>query len=154
MDFNIIIFFKEALNQISNKLNKIYDHVDIMSYNTHNSFKENMISCKKYADSLQDYLNEIGYNSNIICNSNIDDFATLFYAPAVISTSSSFSFMSGFFGHGILISTEHEERKKCDLCDDFILYGYNLKHEFVNDYYDTDNVISILKKTKYVTNDF
>jgi len=159
--FQYYPFFKEALNQIYIKTNHKYNNVDIMSCSFHKSNKEKQDSCKIYSESLQRYLKEIGYESSIVCNSNIDDFATLFYAPAVISTSSSFSFMSGFFGNGIFISTEsiegkicnesgtyipakNVEDKVCNSCKDFTIYGYNLMHNLVDDYNNTDNVIRLL----------
>ena len=144
--FQYYTFFKNSLKQISTKLNKKYNKVDIMSCSFHHSGKEQQDSCGIYAKSLQEYLSEIGYQSNIICNSNIDDFASLFYAPAVISTHSSFSFMSGFFGKGMFISTEFQEGKKCEDCNDFTEYGYNLMHNQVDDYNNTDTVINLLKQ--------
>lgn len=143
--FQYYSFFKVALEKISIKTNNKYNSIDIMSCSFHRSDEKMQKSCKIYAESLQNYLKEIGYDSNIICNSNIDDFATLFYAPIVISTNSSFSFMSGFFGNGIFISTEFIKDEKCNSCKDFTLYGYNLMHDLVDDYNNTDNVISLLK---------
>jgi peroxiredoxin family protein len=142
--FQYYSFFKEALDQIYIKTNKKYNYVDIMSCSFHESNEKTQKSCKIYSESLQNYLKEIGYESNIICDSNIDDFATLFYAPAVISTSSSFSFMSGFFGNGIFISTEFNEGKLCKSCKDVVIYEKNLMHNLVDDYNDTDNVIRLL----------
>jgi hypothetical protein len=143
--FQYYSFFKEALTKISIKTNNKYESIDIMSCSFHNSDNKMQESCKIYTESLKRFLKEIGYNSNIVCNSNIDDFATLFYAPAVISTNSSFSFMSGFFGNGIFISTEFIKDEKCSSCKDFTLYGYNLMHNLVGDYNNTDDVISLLK---------
>ena len=145
-NFQYYQFFKSSLEKISTKLNKKYDKVDIMSCSFHHSGKTEQNSCSIYAKSLQDYLKKIGYQSDVICNSNIDDFATLFYSPAVISTYSSFSFMSGFFGKGMFISTEFVEGKKCDKCVDFTEYGYNLLHHQVDDYNKTNEVIALLKQ--------
>jgi len=144
-NFQYYSFFKEALEKISMKTNNKYNFIDIISCSFHKSDEKIQNSCKIYSKSLQNYLKEIGYESNIICNSNIDDFSMLFYAPAVISTSSSFSFMSGFFGNGIFISTEFIKDEKCSSCKDFTLYGYNLMHDLVDDYNNNDNVISLLK---------
>ena len=144
--FQYYTFFKNSLEKISTKLNKKYDKVDIMSCSFHRSGKEQQDSCGIYAKSIKEYLKTIEYESNIICNSNIDDFASLFYAPAVISTHSSFSFMSGFFGKGMFISTEFHEGKQCENCDDSILYGYNLLHNQVDDYNNTDTVVDLLKQ--------
>jgi hypothetical protein len=57
-----------------------------MNCSEHHSNQQNKTACKEYTDELQIYLKENGYESEFICNSNIDDFASLFYAPAVIST--------------------------------------------------------------------
>ena len=54
--------------------------------------------------------------------------------------------MSGFFGKGMFISTELVEGKKCDKCGDFTEYGYNLLHNQVDDYNNTDTVINLLKQ--------
>ena len=143
-NFQYYSFFKDSLKKISTKLNKKYDKVDIMSCSFHNSGKEQQESCSIYSKSIQEYLKTIGYESNIICNSNNDDFATLFYAPAVISTQSSFSFMSGLFGKGIFISTEYLQDKQCDNCNDNILHGYNLVYK--DDFNKTDQVIDLLKQ--------
>ena len=143
-NFQYYSFFKDSLEKISTKLNKKYDKVDIMSCSFHNSGKTEQELCSIYTTSIQEYLKTIGYESNIICNSNIDDFASLFYAPAVISTQSSFSFMSGLFGKGIFISTEYLQDKQCDNCNDNILHGYNLVYK--DDYNNTDKVIDLLKQ--------
>ena len=115
-----------------------------MSCNFHKSNDHILELCRIYSKSLQYYLKKHNYNSEIICNSNIDDLATLFYAPAVISTSSSFSFMSGFFGNGVFVTTEHAQNTECNSCNDIMLYNYNLPHEKVDSYYDTDIVIAQL----------
>lgn len=138
-------FFKDSIDKIKIKLKKQYDTIDIMSCSFHRTGKIQQESCSNYVKSLQDYLYEIGYQSNIVCNSNIDDFATLFYAPAVISTHSSFSFMSGFFGKGTFMITEFHKNKEFIQAEN-TLYGYNLMHELVNDYHNTDNVIGLLRQ--------
>jgi len=145
--FQYYPFFKDALEKIFIKLNKRYDNLYIMSCNLHKSNDTMKESCNIYVNSLQEYLKDNNFNSEIVCNSNIDDFATLFYAPAIISTSSSFSFMSGFFGNGIFISSELKNKKEedCKSCNNVILYGYNLSHEKVNDYNDTETIIDKLK---------
>ena len=141
--FQYYSFFTNALD----KLNKKYDKILLMSCSFHKSNENRIKSCNIYTNSLQDYLKKNKYDSEIICNSNIDDFATLFYAPAIISTGSSFSFMSGFFGNGIYISTElkSDGSYNCNSCNDIILQGYNLLHENVIDYHDTAKVINLLK---------
>ena len=143
-NFQYYSFFKDSLEEINNKLNKNYKTIDIMYSNTHKSSDKQQKSCDIYINSLQIYLKNIGYETNIINNSNIDDFATLFYAPAVISTCSSFSFMSGAFSDGIFISPYFYEDKYKN--EPFNKLSYILAHNLVNDYTDTDNVINLLKQ--------
>jgi hypothetical protein len=140
-------FFKTALERINatRQGQGHYSRVTLMSCNTHRTNAEQKKACSEYTDSLKTYLNEIGYQCDVVCGSNIDDFAAIFYAPAVISTSSSFSFMSGFFGNGVFISTENTIGR-CDACNDWMLYDYNLPHEDVEDYTKTDSVIPLLSK--------
>lgn len=138
-------FFKTALDKITEKSNIKHSKVILMSCNTHNSNINNQTACVEYTDSLKQYLNEIGYGCDVMCGTNIDDFAMLFYAPAVISTSSSFSFMSGFFGKGVFLITENANGK-CTDCDEIMLYDYNIMHETVEDYVNTNNVIQLLRK--------
>lgn len=137
-------YFKECLDQVS-YLN--YKKIKLISCQFHNSSEENRTACDKYLSSLVDYLSSLGYTVEMQCKSNVEDFASLFYAPVVISTGGSYSFMSGFFGNGIFISEGHgleDDETKCTDCE-WLKNGYSLKHEDVKDYYDTDNVISILK---------
>ena len=143
--FQYYTFFEEALKEITKKSNVNYSKVILMSCNTHNSDVEKQNACVDYTDSLNKHLNEIGYECDVMCGTNIDDFAMLFYAPAVISTSSSFSFMSGFFGKGLFFSTENTNGK-CTDCNEFMLYNYNLMHDQVEDYSKVDSVIQLLQK--------
>ena len=137
-------YFKECLEQVSYLK---YKKIKLVSCQFHNSSEENRTACEKYLSSLVDYLSSLGYTVEMQCKSNVEDFASLFYAPVVISTGGSFSFMSGFFGNGIFLSEGHgleDDETKCTDCE-WLKNGYSLKHEDVKDYYDTDNVISILK---------
>lgn len=135
--FQKYTFFKTALNNLSN-----FDKIIILSCNTHYSNDKNKISCNKYVDLLKQAL--IDYNPIIECGTNVDDFISMFYAPAVISTQSSYSFMSGFFGNGIYIQPNFmESNKECDECES-MYKGYNIPHSIVNDYHNIDQVYSIL----------
>jgi alpha-N-acetylglucosamine transferase len=155
-------FYKEVLDKISmsqksnntntntntnTKTNKI--KIKLLSCSFHRSDDAIKKSCEIYTKSLCDYLNSINYEPIVECNKNIEDFATLFYAPAVISIGSSFSFMSGFFGKGLFYSGGHiEENDKktgCTLCDKWLITKYEIKHSMIDDYHDTEKVISILK---------
>jgi len=141
-------FFKDSLEEIKNKLNINYDKVILLSCNFHKSSDKNSEKCNIYAESLKLYLENLGYNVNVKCNSNIDDFATIFYAPAIISTCSSFSFISGFFSNGLFISEGHYASGsdiKCNNCDDWLKNGYSIEHHDVLDYYDTESVITLLQ---------
>ena len=140
-------FFKEALGTIKQKTGQKYEKVYICYCNTHLSSTENQKSCDKYFKSLTEYLENLGYEVIAKCQSVDEDFAMMFYAPGLISTSSSFSFMAGFFSDGVFISSMYDERKnrKCDDCGDWYKKEYTLKHADVADYHDTDTVISMLK---------
>lgn len=127
-----------------------YKNIYIMSCSGHQSGGKEADACKIYIDDLRNYLIENGYNVNIICNDNIKDFALMFYAPIVISSVSSYSFMSGFLGMGEFYSGEfyHEMDKntKCKDCGDWIKSGYVIKHADVESYYDTEEVIRKLRE--------
>lgn len=60
-----------------------------------------------------------------------------------------FSFMSGFFGKGLFYSGGHIEEKDkkagCTMCNKWLINKYEIKHSMVDDYHDTDKVISLLK---------
>jgi 7-cyano-7-deazaguanine synthase in queuosine biosynthesis len=104
--------------------------------------------------SLVNYLESLGYEVIEKCQSVNEDFATIFYAPGIISTISSFSFMAGYFSDGVFISSMYNEtgsmyNKKedvhCNECGDWYLKGYSLKHSQVDDYHETEKVIDFLK---------
>jgi hypothetical protein len=139
-------FYKDSLDYISSKTNKTYDTVIIVYSNTHNSSKNDREKCDIYANSMSEYLKTIGYKSIIQNESNLDDFATLYYAPAVISPGSSYSFMSGFFGKGLFVSGGHQSEGELEISGigDWLFKGYNVMHSEIKDYQDTDGVIKIL----------
>jgi hypothetical protein len=142
-------FFKDSLNEIKKKLNINYKKVILLSCNFHKSTDLNSEKCNIYAESLKTYLENLGYIVDVKCSSNLEDFATIFYAPAIISTCSSFSFMSGFFSDGLFISEGHYasgSNIKCNDCGDWLKNGYSIEHHDVMDYYDTDSVIKMLKE--------
>ena len=134
-------FFKEALKKIENENKKVY----MLSNNTHISNNKEQESCKEYSLGIKEYIEELGYECEIYSNTNIEDFADLFYAPYVISTGGSYSFMSGFFGNGFFISTDHCMKEdnvygKCNINDDNFIKGYNIRHSDIESYYEIDNV--------------
>jgi len=136
-------FLKEALE----KINPSDKTVTLMNCSTHLSKKEEQEACALYTKHMSEYLESIGYHVNVRCNSNLEDFADLFYAKSVISTGGSYSFMSGFFGHGQFLSTEHIlDGKTCTTkeCDTIFIRGHNIMHHEVESYYDVDKVQSLL----------
>jgi hypothetical protein len=139
-------FYKKALEIIQSKTGRQYNKVILLSCNTHNSSDENKKTCNIYVKTMVDYLNSIGYEVDVQCNSNIDDFAKLYYAPAVISNVSSFAIISGYFGKGIFVCSENNiESNKgttCSICNDWMIKGYQIKHKLIDNYYDTENVIN------------
>jgi hypothetical protein len=137
-------FFKNALAKyhFSDK-NKT---VILMTSSTHLTKNKEQTACLDYITQLKKYIISLGYNCRIQTKTNIEDFVDLFYAPFVISTGSSFSFMSGFFGVGKFISTEHcLENKKCiDSKTNTFIKGYNIHHSKVESYFDTESVLKMI----------
>ena len=134
-----LYFFKRALETFNFNNDRT---VIIMFYFNHKSGDENKIACSLYLKILTDYLTNLGYNYKFQSKSSIEDFFDLFNAPFVISTGGSFSFMSGFFGNGKFISTEHcsENYDCCKTCDESFLKGYNIHHKYINSYYNVDYI--------------
>jgi len=140
-------FYKNALNVIENRNKTKYKTVLIYSCSSHLSNNEMVKSCSEYTNKLCEYLESINYEPKPECNSNLEDFAKMFYAPAVISIGSSYSFISGFFGNGVFLSTEHiEEHERspgCAICSEWTLKG-KVKHSQIKDYYNVKEVDKIL----------
>lgn len=119
--------------------------VDIISCHTHLSDEKNAKACQEYVDLLVNELRPI--KSNIKCRHYFEDFAHMFYAPLVLSTGSSMSFMAGFFGHGKFLTAGHmfDEFKNtpdCTICSHPT--SINLMHRDVADYYDIPDVHKLL----------
>jgi hypothetical protein len=129
-------FFKDVLKKYN------YNKVIILSCTKHLSSNEERESCMKYAELLKDQLKI--YNPEIKCGTNIDDFVSMFYAPVVISTQSSYSFMAGFFGNSTYIQPNFMENdKECEDCfNDW--RGYSVPHEMITNYHDTEKVYNLL----------
>jgi len=132
-------FFKTALEKYNFNNDKT---VIIMYYFKHNSDDNNINACNEYLNNLKKYLFELGYTCILQSKSNFEDFSDLFNAPYVISTGGSFSFMSGFFGNGQFISTEHceEDNNCCKDCGNVFLKEYNIHHKLIKSYYDVNDV--------------
>jgi hypothetical protein len=135
-------YFNNSLKELQDKIGKFTD-VTILACFSHVSSDEDKQSCNTYVNKLKEHLNK--YNVHIDCNSNVDDFVSMFYAPAVISTISSFSFMAGFFGKGIYIQPNMmlSDVEVCLDCDN-PYKGYNIPHNKVNDYHNVDEVYKLL----------
>jgi len=139
-------YFKKALSTIKQKLGTMTNKVYICYCNTHIASENNQRVCDEYSKNLVSYLQSLGYTVMTKCDKIDEDFATLFYAPAVIGTGGSFSFMAGFFSDGLFYSSMYDETKDRELKDSngWLLNGYTLKHSEVSDYYDTKTVINSL----------
>jgi len=131
-------YYNESLEKLKN--NGIDVSTVIIQYNTeHLSSDENTKTCNEYIKLLQEYLSSIGVKTVINSKTVLEDFAALFYAPAVITTGSSFAFMSGFFGNGVYISADFHKDSKCSDCH-WMTAKYNINHEDVKSYYDIDEM--------------
>ena len=138
-------FFKECLALHPDK------KVTLMNCSTHRCGKENQEACAEYVRRLAAFLTSLGYEVETQCKTNGEDFADLFHAKMVISTGGSFSFMSGFFGKGIFLSTEHiptDKTSRCEslACQRIFKKGHNIPHEQVESYHDVDQVYTLLTK--------
>ena len=140
-------YFKKALTNIRENTGSTNKKVYIFYCNTHNNDENKQRTCDDYSTSLVSYLENLGYTAIVKCGKIDEDFATLFYAPAVIGTGGSFSFMAGFLSDGIFFSSMYDESRERELkdSDGWLLTGYTLKHAEVADYYDTQTVIKSLQ---------
>jgi len=139
--FQKYIFFRDALQG--------HDKVILLSCHTHNSRADWTDACRQYSDSLRNYLTGIGVQVTVQCHeSNLKDFATMFYAPLVISTGSSFSFMAGYFGHGTFHSAGHvhdpEMTSPLSSLPPWMRYDTDVGHQQVSDYLNVPSVIKLL----------
>jgi hypothetical protein len=137
-------FYRDSLNNIKKQSSVNYDTVILLTSNVHRSNINNKKACDIYLNGIKNYIESIGYKVIIQSKSKEEDFATLFYAPVVISPGSSFSFMGGFFNDGLFISEGHQSL--CTNCGKWLVSGYSIDHKKVKNYYDTSNVLSILNE--------
>ena len=140
-------YFKKILAKIREQTGSTEKKVYICYCNTHNNDEKKQRTCDYYSSSLVSYLENLGYTAIVKCGKLDEDFATIFYAPAVIGTGGSFSFMAGFLSDGIFYSSMYDEQKDRELKDSegWLFNGYTLKHAEVADYYDTQTVIKSLQ---------
>jgi len=137
-------YFKMALEKTTKECNN--KNVTIVYCGDHECDAENKRVCNIYNKSLSEYLTSFNYNVNVQCQSIQEDFATLYFAPLVISTGGSFSFMAGFLGKGVFVSPGLEgtsDELNMQL-KDWVIPKKNLLHDDVPDYYNTDDVIKRL----------
>ena len=149
--FQRYAFFTDSLKELSLlgvDLSKVY----LMFSLSHDSDSKNNYAANIYIQSLKQFLENHHYVVEIVSQDVASDFLSLFYAPAVISTCSSFSFTAGFFGNGIFITEGHynEDFASGNVTESscyapFIKKGYSVNHSRILDYYHTDAVINILK---------
>jgi hypothetical protein len=141
-------FYKEALDTVRKKRNQEFSKVIILGCNSHRATKKCKENCIIYTQSLKAFLESIGYEVDVQCNTIIEDFAKLYYAMAVISSVSSYSFFGGLFGEGVFVSSEYNyeynTKDTCTICDEWMIKGYQVKHQFIPDYENTSQVIQIL----------
>lgn len=134
-------FYKDGL--------KGYKEVDLLSCHSHLSNEKNSNACKEYVRLLSEELSPM--KVNVKCGHYFEDFASMFYAPLVLSTGSSMSFMAGFFGHGKFLTAGHmfdgekDNSPSCTICSH--PPSINLLHKEVEDYYDIPSVHKLLLGT-------
>ena len=140
-------FYLDALNEFKENgidTSKVY----LMFSNGHGTDWRLKEKSTEYATDLKRCLNEHGYPVEIISNSNIEDLSIMFYAPGVISSCGSFSFIGGLFGVGKFIMNDHSDfpgMKDLPSEYNFIKQGYTINHSEIADYYDTSTVIRRLR---------
>lgn len=125
-----------------------YKKVILLSCHQHLSNEINKNTCDIYNNDLKQFLNDNGYEVEVKCQDIINDFSLMFYAPIVISPGSSFSFISGYCGFSDFYSSGHiHENNRENTCHDcsWLNNKYILYHNDIEDYHNTNNVISILR---------
>lgn len=124
--------------------------VIIVSSNSHKSNSDKKVAAEKYLKAFIQFLNENGYNTIIQSGTIIEDFATMVFSPALISSSSAFSFHAGLANDRIFLSAlmGHEYKGRfftVDNCE-WMCPDLPVLHKDVEDYFDTEAVIKLLKE--------
>jgi hypothetical protein len=143
-------YYRDTLNEIKDKGINI-KKVLILYNGSHQASTENKAACDKYIQMLQEYLQNMGIETEITSASNVEDFAKMFYAPAVISTGSSYSFTSAFFGDGLFITAPSEPVENCKENCKWIKSQYNIEHDDVPSYHDIDDMKTRFLQEKFKT---
>ena len=121
--------------------------VIILADHTHNVRNPEPVASAstQYANFIKDVFAARGVRARIASESAEQDFATLFYAPAVIGTGSSFSFMAGYtsgrYYSSQCVESEGEVRHAAL---PWIYDKLPLLHMEVKDYFDPATVIGQL----------
>lgn len=141
-------YFKDTLEKIKKKgisTNKI----KFLTCSNHQSSGDDIKSCNSYNKNISEYLESLGYNVETVCKTVVEDFATMFYCRAVISTGGSFSFFGGFFGTGLFFTeghnTEGNPEHICRDCSEKIVNGYTINHSDVTDYHNVEETDKLLR---------
>ena len=144
-------FYSDCINELVSSGGVNCEKIQIMYSNVHKSDNKNATSCDSYVEHIKPHIQK--NNANVVkeivvtSSTEVQDFVNLFYAPAVISIGSSFSFISGYLGKGVFLSSGHidGEENKCTVCK-WLKRGYSVPHESIPDYYNTDETVKILDK--------
>jgi hypothetical protein len=138
-------YFSDCLEKIRQKTGRTFSQITILWYGGHQSSSDDSHACSLYAVKIQEYLTGLGYQVGIKSHSNVEDFAVLFYAPAVISTGGSYSMFAGYFGSGVFFQPQVSPIPVGETAD-WLVDGYNVEHEEVADYHDVESVIPLLRR--------
>jgi hypothetical protein len=142
-NFHKYSYYKEALEFIEKKIGKPNNRITLLSYIKHRSENAEQKACQEYANDLKKFLEtELGYDVEITSHTNVEDFAIMFYAPAVISTGGSYPYMAGFFGYGLFIQPDMINGAPSGYYD---FTKHKISHPNIDNYYDPTKVFEILK---------
>jgi hypothetical protein len=134
-------YYAWCLEEIGN-----VNEVVILAAHTHKVEKPESVALasRQYTDFIKDIFAGWGIRVHLQSESVAHDFSTLFYAPAVISTGSSFSYMAGY-ASGKFYSCQCVEEERVRHAALPWNYGkLPLLHREVRDYFDTRAVIEQL----------
>jgi hypothetical protein len=140
-------YFSDCLDQIRKKTGRTFSQITILWYGGHHASSDDSQACSSYATKLQEYLTGLGYQVGIQSHSNVEDFAVLFYAPAVISTGGSYSMFAGYFGSGLFFQPQMFPVPVGETAD-WLVGGYNIEHDDVADYHNVESVVPLLRSDK------
>jgi len=133
-------YYYDSIKEIKSKGINV-DEIMILYNNTHRSNDKNGATCNTYVEMLREYIRQnLNIHTKVYSRSSLEDFADIFYAPAVISTSGSFSFMSGFFGDGYFIAPCVIDENLDVENISWLKTKYMIHHNIVNDFYDIDEI--------------